>query len=134
MRVVEFGDQPVLVAVPVVEQRRHDAARLVYLREPDRVELLERRRMVGAGALHVERLLEECGGRLGIGDDEGDVAKLCHGGTFLLANSWSAIKPKHSPARNRAGPLDNHCWLVIAPGERADVPKGSIRCSASLRE
>ncbi len=56
MGVVELGDQLALVAVPVVEQRRDDAARLELVVEPDAVEQLERRRMVGAGARH---LLEE---------------------------------------------------------------------------
>ena len=56
MDVVELGDQLALVAVPVMEQRRHDAARLELVVEPERVEHFERRRMVGAGARH---LLEE---------------------------------------------------------------------------
>ncbi len=45
-----------LVPVPVVEQRRDDAARLELAVEVDAVEELERRRMIGAGARH---LLEE---------------------------------------------------------------------------
>ena len=54
--VVELGDPLALGAVPVVEQRRDDAARLELLVEADAVEQLERRRMIGAGARH---LLEE---------------------------------------------------------------------------
>src|SRR5216684_1615038 len=38
----------------------------------------------GAGALHVEGLLEELRGLFRIGNDDGEVAKLCHGGTFLV--------------------------------------------------
>ena len=56
MHVVELGDQLALVAVPVVEHRRDDAARLEHLVEADAIEQLQRRRMVGAGARH---LLEE---------------------------------------------------------------------------
>src|SRR5689334_878069 len=49
----------------------------------------------GAGALHVERLLEEFRRRLGIGDDECDVAKLGHGGAFPVPGShpFSANAP-----------------------------------------
>ena len=56
MHVVELGDQLAFVAVPVVEQRRDDAARLQQLVEADALEQLQRRRMIGAGARH---LLEE---------------------------------------------------------------------------
>ena len=54
--VIELGDQLALVAVPVVEQRRDDAARLEPVVEADAVEQLEGGGMVGAGARH---LLEE---------------------------------------------------------------------------
>ena len=70
MSVIELGDQPVLVPVPVVEERRHDAARLEPRVEPDRVEQLERRRMVGAGARH---LLEEIVRPELLDDDGGNV-------------------------------------------------------------
>ena len=56
MLVVELGDQLALVTVPVMEQRRDDAARLQQLVEADALEQLQRRRMIGAGARH---LLEE---------------------------------------------------------------------------
>ena len=56
MDVVEGGDQRVLGAVPVVEHRRDDAARLELRVEPDAVVHLEGRGMIGAGARH---LLEE---------------------------------------------------------------------------
>ena len=56
MAVIELGDQLVVAAVPVVEQRRDDAARLELAIEPNAVEQLERRRMVRSGARH---LLEE---------------------------------------------------------------------------
>ena len=56
MDVVEGGDQRILGAVPIVEHRRDDAARLELRVEPDAVVHLECRRMIGTGARH---LLEE---------------------------------------------------------------------------
>ncbi len=54
--VIERGDQLVLVPVPVVEQRRDDAARLELLVETDAVEHFQRGRVIGPGPRH---LLEE---------------------------------------------------------------------------
>ena len=53
MPVVELGDQLVLVALAVLQQRRDDAARLDQLVEADTIEQLQRRRMIGAGARHL---------------------------------------------------------------------------------
>ena len=56
--VIELGDQLALFAVPVMEQRRHDAARFEFLVKPDLVIHLQRRRMIGAGARHlIEKIL-----------------------------------------------------------------------------
>ncbi len=51
--VIELGDQLGFVAVPIVEQRRDDAARLQQLVKADPVEQLQRRGMIGAGARHL---------------------------------------------------------------------------------
>ncbi len=56
MGVVELRDQLLVVPVPIVKQRRDDAARLELVVKTDAVEELQRRRMIGAGARH---LLEE---------------------------------------------------------------------------
>ena len=56
MAVVELGDQPVLAAVPVMNERRDDAARLELRVKSDPLVKLERRRMVGSRA---RELLEE---------------------------------------------------------------------------
>jgi len=53
MGVVEFGDTLLLASIPIVEQRRDDAARRDARIEPDAVEQLQRRRMIGAGARHL---------------------------------------------------------------------------------
>ena len=51
--VIELGDQPVVVAVPIVEQRRDDAARLELVVEADAVEHFQGRGMVGSRARHL---------------------------------------------------------------------------------
>ena len=53
MDVIELGDQLVLVPIPVVEQRRDDAARLDHVVEADAIEQFQRGRMVGARARHL---------------------------------------------------------------------------------
>ena len=53
---VEFGNALLLAAIPVMEQRGDNAARLDARIEADAVEQLQRCRMIGAGAGH---LLEE---------------------------------------------------------------------------
>src|SRR5215510_3044337 len=53
MGVIELGDELVLAAVPIVEQRRDDAARLELLVETDPFEQLERGGMVGARARYL---------------------------------------------------------------------------------
>src|SRR5262249_56281257 len=54
--VIELGDQPVLAPVPVMDQRRDDAAWLELVVEADALEQLQGRRMVRSRARH---LLEE---------------------------------------------------------------------------
>jgi hypothetical protein len=51
--VIEFGDPFALFPVPVMKQRRDDAARLELFVEPDVVVHLERRWMVRTGARHL---------------------------------------------------------------------------------
>ena len=53
MSVVELGDQLVVPPIAVVKQRRDDAARLEPAVEPDAVEQLERRGVIGSGARHL---------------------------------------------------------------------------------
>ena len=53
MSVVELGDQLALVAVPIMEQGRDDAARFELVVKPDALEQFERRGMVGAGPRHL---------------------------------------------------------------------------------
>ena len=53
MDMVEFGDQLLLVAVPVVKHRCDDPARLDPLVEADAVEHFQRRRMVGPRPRHL---------------------------------------------------------------------------------
>ncbi len=51
--VIELGDQPVLASIPVVDQRRDDAARLEFVVEADALEQLQGRGMVRSRARHL---------------------------------------------------------------------------------
>ncbi len=51
--VIELGDQPVLAPIPVVDQRRDDAARLELVVEADALEQLQGRGMVRSRARHL---------------------------------------------------------------------------------
>ena len=67
MDVIEFGDNAAVLAIPILELRRHDAARQHAVVKTDLVEKFERRRMIASGARHlIEKLF--VGHRL----DEGD--------------------------------------------------------------
>src|SRR5258708_3422759 len=58
MDVVEFGNEFGFLAVPVMKQRRDDAARLKLLVKPDVVIHLQRRGVIGASARHlIEKIL-----------------------------------------------------------------------------
>ena len=52
-RVIELGDQRVVLPVPILKLRRDQAARLHLCVEPDAVEEFQRGRVVGAGARHL---------------------------------------------------------------------------------
>ena len=54
-RVIEFGDQGIVLPIPILKLRRNQATRLIFGVEAD-VEEFQRGRMVGAGARH---LIEE---------------------------------------------------------------------------
>ena len=100
-RVVELGDQRVVLPVPILEFRRDQAARLHLVVEPDAVEELQRGRMVGAGARH---LIEEIVVRQRLDQDDGDV---------LLGERQRQAQADRACADHDDGIGLRHRWRVL---------------------